>query len=74
MAQVPSVSLSHPPLVVGLGLVLPVAHQTAFLEAPTLEVEDCFPSRIMPLVPPSHPLLAVSFLKHSNVAKIFDLL
>ncbi|KTG05752.1 hypothetical protein cypCar_00031261 [Cyprinus carpio] len=58
LAQAPSVSLLHPPPVVGLGLVPPVAHQTAFLEAPTLEVEDCFPSRIMPLVPTNQPLLA----------------
>lgn len=61
LAQAPSVSLSHPPPVVGLGLVPPVARQTACLEAPTLEVGDCFPSRIMPLVLTNQPLLAVSF-------------
>lgn len=74
MARALSVSLSPPPPVLGLGLVPLVAHQTAFLEAPTPEVEDCFPSRTMPLVPTNQPLLAVSFLQKVGVEKCFDLL
>lgn len=69
LAQALSVSPSPPPPVVGSGLVPLVAHQTAFLEAPTPEVQDCFPSRIMPLVPTNQPHLAVSFLLNVCVDK-----
>ncbi len=75
LAQAPSVSPSHLPPVVGLVLVPPVAHQTAFLEAPTLEVEDCLLSRIIPLVPINQPPLAVSFpAAFQRSYELFDLL
>lgn len=59
LAQALSVSLSHHLPAVDLGLVPPLAHPTVFLEAPTLELEGYFPSRIMLSVPTNQLLLAL---------------